>query len=109
MFILCWEISFRCDFISPFALLSYCRVYACLTKHDVANEFVDMRMIEILELKQNRSFRVLDESSRLRVNRTNYTNIEYKDLSFRQNNSGIKYLRRKDDSLNYGHRSRIFE
>lgn len=85
------------------------RVYACLTKHDVANEFVDMRMIEILELKQNRSFCVFDESSRLRVNRTNYTNIEYKDLSFRQNNSGIKYLRRKDDSLNYGHRSRIFE
>lgn len=109
MFTLCWEISFRNDFIiSPFALLSYCRAYARLTKHDVANEFVDMRMIEILELKQNRSFRVFDYRSIL-VNRTNYTNIEYKDLSFRQNNFRIKYLRRKDDSLNYGHRSRIFE
>lgn len=109
MFTLCWEISFRNDFIiSPFALLSYCRAYARLTKHDVANEFVDMHMIEILELKQNRSFRVFDYRSIL-VNRTNYTNIEYKDLSFRQNNFRIKYLRRKDDSLNYGHRSRIFE
>lgn len=100
---------FIIDFIiSPFALLSDCRAYARLTKHDVTNEFVDMRMIEILELKQNRSFRVFDYRSIL-VNRTNYTNIEYKDLSFRQNNCGIKYLRRKDDSLNYGHRSRIFE
>lgn len=109
MFTLCWEISFRSDFIiSPFALLSYCRAYVRLTKHDVANEYVDMRMIEILELKQNRNSGVFDYRSIL-IDSTNYTKLEYKGLSFRQNNSGVKYLRRKDDSLHYGHRSRIFE